>query len=80
MSHVQHELAQKFPDKSELIHQLKLDNAHFSKLFEDYHQINRRIHRIEAQDSNRSDMLMQELKAKRIVLLDQLTSILNAGA
>ncbi len=77
MSHVQHELAQKFPQKTDLIHKLKTTNAHFSRLFDDYHELNRRIHRIEARGTDRSRELMKELKLERIRLLDELTAMLD---
>ncbi len=77
MSHVQHELAQKFPEKTARLHELKLNDAHYARLSEEYHALNRRIHRLEAEGSPRSDALMVELKAKRVTLLDELTAIIN---
>ncbi len=47
MSHVPHELAEEFPDSQAKIHDLKLNNAHFSKLADEYHNLNREIHGIE---------------------------------
>ena len=78
MSHVQHELAQKFPEKTDLIHELKTGNPHFSKLFDEYHDLNRRIHRIESRGTDRSRETMKELKLHRIALLDELTTMLDA--
>ena len=78
MSHVQHELAQKFPDKIDRIQALKASDAHFSRLFDEYHEINRRIHRIESRGTDRSREMMKELKQQRITLLDELTASLDA--
>jgi len=78
MTHVEHELAQKYPEKTDKIHDLKMNNAHFSKLFDEYHDLNRRIHRIEGRGTDRTDETMEDLKKQRIILLDQLTEMLNA--
>ena len=48
MSHVQHELADEFPDDHQILHNLKLNDAHFAKLSEAHHDLNREIHRIES--------------------------------
>ena len=48
MSHVPHELAAEFPDLKDRIHTLKTTNNHFQRLFDDYHDVNREIHRAEA--------------------------------
>ena len=47
MSHTPHELAEEFPELTEQMHTLKLSNTHFSRLFDEYHEINRQIHRAE---------------------------------
>lgn len=78
MSHVEHELSEKFPDKTDQIHDLKMNDGHFSRLFDEYHELNRKIHRIEARGTDRSDDFMEDLKKQRIVLLDELSGMLNA--
>ena len=47
MSHTPHELAEDFPDDVERIHALKEENAHFARLVEEYHAVNRAVHRAE---------------------------------
>ncbi len=41
MSAIHHDLASELPEFREKIHQLKLDDSHFSKLFDEYHQVNK---------------------------------------
>ena len=77
MSHVPHELAEEFPDKVEKIHSLKITDAHFTKLFDEYHQINREIHRIETQVEAASDERTTDLRKKRLHLKDEIASILS---
>jgi uncharacterized protein YdcH (DUF465 family) len=47
MSHTPHELADDFPQDIEKIHELKVSDPHFAKLMEDYHEMNRAVHRAE---------------------------------
>jgi uncharacterized protein YdcH (DUF465 family) len=77
MSHVPHELADDLPEYKELIHTLKTTNAHFARLFDDYHDTNREIHRAEAVGVNITDEHHEELKRKRLQLKDELFGMLQ---
>ncbi len=76
MSHVPHELAEEFPGKTDLMHDLKVSDAHFVRLSDEYHQINRQIHRVETGVEPTSQQFETELRKKRMVLKDQIASIL----
>jgi len=78
MSHVPHELADEFPDAAEKIHELKLNNAHFAKIADAYHEVNREIHRIEAKIEATSDAYAEGLKKKRLALKDEIATFLTA--
>jgi uncharacterized protein len=78
MSHTPHELNEMFPDKVDAIHRLKLENAHFAKLADQYHEVNRAIHRIETEVEPTSDAHAEELKKQRLALSDEITSMLAA--
>lgn len=74
-----HDLHHEFPEHHERIHKLKIDNAHFAKMFEQYHDVNREVRRIEEGVENTSDEYLEDLKKKRLLLKDQLYEmILNA--
>jgi len=77
MTHTPHELAEKFPQFKDKIHDLKMNDHHFANLFEKYHDVNREIHRIEVEVEAASDMRAEELKKERILLLDELTEMLH---
>ncbi len=77
MSHVPHELAEEFPELKDKIHELKVSDAHFQRLFEAYHDVNREVHRAEAMGGNISDEHMEELKKKRLALKDELYEMLT---
>ncbi|MGI9366292.1 MAG: YdcH family protein [Rhizobiaceae bacterium] len=76
MSHVPHELAEEFPDKIDTMHDLKMRNAHFAKLSEEYHELNRQIHRVETGIEPTSEMFETELRKKRMMLKDEIAGML----
>lgn len=79
MSHVPHELAEEFPEAAEKIHALKTTNAHFARLAETYHEVNREIHRIETRIEPTSDEVEQELRRKRLHLKDEIAAMIAAA-
>ena len=74
-----HDLHHDFPEYANRIHELKLGNAHFAKLFEDYDKLTHDIRRIEAADSPIADAEMEKLKYARVHLKDQLFAMLKAA-
>lgn len=76
MSHTPHELAAEFPQDAEIIHKLKVADAHFAKLADDYHEVNREIHRIEVEVEAASDERTEVLKKQRLALADEIGAIL----
>jgi uncharacterized protein len=79
MTHVPHELHEEFPEAGEALHRLKLENAHFAKLADEYHQVNREIHRIEADVEPASDQRAEDLRKRRLALKDEVAKILRAS-
>ena len=78
MSHVPHELAEEFPEHSDRIHELKASNAHFAKLVDDRHAVNRDVHRAEAQVTPTDTLHEAELRKRRLALKDEIWRMLNA--
>ena len=75
-----HDLVHEFPEHKERIHQLKISDKHFEKLFDEYHELDHQILRMEEGIETPSDEVLEELKKKRVYLKDQLYSmILDAG-
>ena len=75
MSHTPHELAAEFPNDHEVLHQLKLNNAHFVTLADRYHEVNGEIHRIESEIETPSDSYTETLKKQRLALIDEIAQI-----
>jgi len=76
MTHVAHELHEEFPEKAEAIHQLKGANAHFAKIAELYHELNRAIHRMETNVEPVADETLEGMKKQRLTLKDEIAQFL----
>jgi len=77
MSHTPHELMEEFPDQADAMHALKESNAHFAKLFDEYHTVNRAVHRAETNVEPTDDMHIAEMRKQRMALKDQIAAALR---
>lgn len=78
MSHTPHELAEEFPDHKEAISALNASDAHFAKMTDAYHEVNRAVHRAETNVEPTDDAHMQQMRRERMTLKDQIWAALNA--
>jgi uncharacterized protein len=74
----QHDLHHEFPEYKDAIHELKLGNQHFAKLFDEYHRVNKDVRRIEENDEPVTDIALEEMKKQRLKLKDELHAMLRA--
>lgn len=72
-----HDLIHEFPEFKEKIHDLKMYNAHFAKLFDQYHEVEHEIRRIEEGVETTSDEYLEGRKKERLKLKDELFAMLN---
>ena len=77
MSHTPNELTDEFPEHVETIHKLRAENAHFAKLCDKHHSLNREIHRGETDVEPMDDMHLEDLKKQRLALLDEISALLK---
>ena len=77
MTHTPHELHEEFPDKADAIHALRQSDAHFRHLTDQYHEVNRAIHRAETRIEPTSDEHEEELRLRRVELKDQIARALR---
>ena len=80
MSHTPHELAEEFPEFVTQISELKQSNAHFQRLFDDYHEVNRAVHRAETNVEPMDDLAEVDLRKKRAHLKDEIYKMLTEAA
>ncbi|MGH1415919.1 MAG: YdcH family protein [Pelagimonas sp.] len=78
MSHTPHELAEEFPEFVEKMSVLKQDDAHFAKLADEYHDVNREVHRAETNVEPMSEQAEAELRKKRAALKDEIYGMLSS--
>ena len=73
-----HDLHHEFPEYGEAIHSLKVSNAHFARLFDEYHDVNKHVQRVETLAELATDAELEELKKQRLKLKDDLYGILKS--
>ncbi|MEO9944579.1 MAG: DUF465 domain-containing protein [Paraglaciecola sp.] len=67
-----HTLLKDFPDHHHTIRHLKMNDAHFAKLFDEYHELENEVHHIEKNDEAVSDDYLDAAKSRRVHLKDVL--------
>lgn len=77
MSHVPHELNEEFPEFAEKISALKQENAHFAKLADDYHEVNRAVHRAETLVAPVGQFAEEDMRKRRAALKDEIYRLLS---
>ena len=80
MSHTPHELAADFPEFADLIRDLKAADAHFARLVEEYHEVNRSVHRAESAVEPVDGQAEIALRKRRMQLKDDLYRRLTEAA
>ncbi|MAT33566.1 MAG: hypothetical protein CMK06_00225 [Ponticaulis sp.] len=77
MGNTPHELVDEFPANADDLHRLKAENPHFARLTDEYHDINRQIHRAETRVEPMSDEYEETLRKRRLQLKDEIAAILR---
>ena len=72
-----HDLLHEFPEYQEKIHQLKTEDDHFRELFDQYHELEHEVHRINNGEEAVIDEYAHEQKAKLLFMKDELLSIIK---
>ena len=80
LSHTPHELAEEFPQFEEAMHEMRQSNAHFAKISEDYHTLNRAVHRAETDVEPTDDLHLTEMRKQRMALKDEVYQMLNTNS
>lgn len=78
MSNTPHELHEEFPEFAEKMQALKTTDAHFAKLADDYHELNRAVHRAETNVEPTDQFNEEEMRKKRAALKDEIYRMLSA--
>lgn len=79
MSVEHHDLHHEFPELNDRIHELKVSNAHFRRLFDEYHDLTSKIENMEDEKTPVSTRTEEEAKMRRVHLKDELYRMLTAA-
>lgn len=71
------DLAHEFPEYHQKIHDLKVSDGHFKRLFEEYGDVSKAIYRSEKRIDLLSELEEEKLRKQRLALKDQLYSMLS---
>ena len=71
-----HDLVHKLLEYKERIHELKISNHHFAKLFNEYDELDHLIRRCETEVEVHADDYVHDLKKNRLALKDELLKII----
>ena len=74
-----HDLVHELPEHRDTIHSLKMNDQHFARLFDEYHDVDHEVHRIETGVENTSDEYLEERKKRRLFLKDELYRIIKTA-
>lgn len=78
MSLEHHSLVKEFPEHKETIHDLKMNNAHFARLFDEYDELDKAVYRGEDGENPTSDDHLEEMKRRRAALKDDLYNMIKS--
>ena len=78
MSYAPNDLIDDFPDKADRMRQLKTSNNHFARLYDEYNELNRTIHRIETRVEPKPEEVEEELKRRRLQIKDEIMAMLDS--
>lgn len=74
-----HDLWHEFPEHHTKIHELKLADPHFKKLFDEYDEVEHQVRRLNNGDDLASDAFKHRKKAKLLHIKDAIFSILASN-
>jgi len=80
MSVEHHDLIHELPELKDRIHELKVKDTHFRRLFDAYHELTRDIENMENEVTPVSTQTEEEAKVRRVHLKDELYRMLTATA
>ncbi len=78
MSEVIHELAAEFPEHVEKMEELRASDSAFAKMYDDYHEVNRKVILAETHEKPTAHFREEEMKKHRAHLKDEIYKMLTA--
>lgn len=79
MSHKPHELPEEFPEFAGKMAELKENDAHFARLYDEYHEVNTAVYRAETNLEPTDQFHEEDLRKQRAALKDEIYRLLSAA-
>lgn len=79
MSHTPHTLPEEFPAEVDKMQALRQSDPHFTKIADEYEQINKAVHLAETDVTPTSDAHMEDMRKTRLHLKDQIATHLRTA-
>lgn len=80
MSESYYDFVQEFPEYKARVHELKMSDQHFAKLFLAYQECNDSLHRMVQEIETPSDAVIEEFKKHRLHLKDEMLAMIKRVA
>ena len=77
MSNTPNDLAGRLSRQARPDHQLKTSDNRFARLYDEYNELNRTIHRIETRVEPQTEEVEEELKRRRLQIKDEIMAMLD---
>lgn len=78
MAHTPHELTDEFPEFVSLMRRLRETDSHYVNLSDQYHTLNRALHRAETNVEPTTDDHLVEMRKERMLLKDTIYGYLKS--
>ncbi len=78
MSEMPHELADEFPELVGKMEELKASDAGFARMYDEYHEVNRKVILAETHEKPTAHFREEEMKKQRAYLKDEIYKMLTA--
>ena len=75
----QHDLVHELPEFKANVEALKASDGQFSRLVDEYEEVNRHVVSVESNVEPATDFALEDMKKRRLKLKDQLYDILKAA-
>ncbi len=74
-----HAIHEEFPDDADIIHNLKVSDAHFVKLLDEYDSLNDEVVAAETFVKPTAEDAEHDMRRRRVLLKDQIARAINAA-
>ena len=75
-----HDLIHEFPEYKDQIHDLKMKDHHFKRLFDEYHELTIDVEKMENEVTPVATLTEEEAKMRRVHLKDELYEMIKKAA